>query len=133
MNDLTELSKSTKKKAEPYNPIPKKCMYMGCPMKPSYKDGDGYKCGFHDSPSFHKEVTESIISFMLLIKAYGSMLKWEGKDWDIQKNWLKTNPYYQWDHITPSEYLQGYFTWLSKKVANDATDIINKSLQQSSS
>lgn len=116
-----------KKDKVDFNAPPKKCMYMKCPMKPSYKDNDGWKCGFHRSHNYHNEVTESIVSNMKLIKAYSSMLKWEGKDWDMQKNWLKTNPYYKWNHIAPSEYLQGYFIWLDEKVANDATEIINNS------
>ena len=125
MNDLVALSKTAVAK-KPYDPIPKKCMYIGCPMKPSWKDDDGYKCSFHENGDYHAEVSQAIRDNMSLIKAYNSMVNWSVVDWVDNNGWLRSN-----NHLAINEgehnsaYVLRFWNWLCDKIQDESVIIIN--------
>ncbi len=128
MNDLAALTKSTKK--EKYVDHVDKCQYMGCPMSAAVKDGDGWKCAFHETPDYHQDVTEAINKNMKFIQAYSTMVKWDSDKWIENDSWLKTNINIPMKPNEPySEYLIRYWKWISEKIKTDSTETINNRLR----
>ena len=133
MNDLNKLNTDARKRKDANKPPPvNKCMYMGCPMRASIKDLDGYKCAFHKNGDYHYEITESIKKNIKHVHAYVKMINWSSIDWKTWSDYLSTTVYCpKEDEELNSLYLNRYYLWLSEKIKIEATDFIaNKEMYQ---
>lgn len=127
VNYAKESAKLSKKNNQKPVDKPKKCMYQDCPMRAASTAEGRNRCSFHVTGDFHREVTISIKQNKNFIKAYNSMVKWNQSDWSDQKNWLRSNKNCAMEeNELPSMYLVRFYNWLSEKIDNDASALIEK-------
>ena len=129
MNDYKkEMDKlnDNKKSGKPVDK-PKKCMYQNCEMLAATTAEGRNRCAFHQTGDYHHEVTVSIKQNKNFINGYNNMVKWDVSDWAKHNNYLLNNkncPIEQGE--LPSMYLVRFFNWISEKIANDASVLIEK-------